>query len=116
MKVDRIQQLIPKVSQTLNLDNELVARVVAHQFKRLKEHFVDPPPTVTVQLDFLGKFRGHFNATEKKIKETISKLREDPTNEVLVKKLRKYWRIRRFLQKERERRNFKKRFNGWYYK
>lgn len=115
MKIDRIQPLIPKTANLLSLPTDKVATVVAHQFKTLKDHFVDPPDITTVQLDFLGKFRGNWNMIHRNIQRVISYLRKDPNNEALKKRFRKYWRIRRFLQKERTRRNFKKRFNGWYY-
>lgn len=115
MKLDRIQPLIPQVAEILGISETQVAKVVTHQFSSLKEHLMDPPEVVTVQLDFLGKFRANLNAVNKQIEKVISYLRKDRDNEDLKKKLRRYWKIRRFLQKEKERRNFKKRFNGWYY-
>jgi len=108
MLINKIDSLLEEVATKTGYPQEVVADVIKHFFSYIKNYLLNPT-LVGLRIPFLGIIRPDKKSLNFYLKRKIRHLRTDRTEENLSQ-FRKYWKLRRLLQDDAKRRNFKKRY------
>lgn len=110
--VNDVSKIINKTAEVLEYSPEVVKHVVKHQFSDLRS-FMLKPTSVVYRMQHLGEWKGNMPSLNSYLKELINKLRVDKSYQ---EQFTIFWKYRRDLQKEDQRRKFKERFGSWHWK
>ena len=108
MLVTKIDDVLSSTSKITNFPPHVVASVISHTFKYIA-NYLKFPIKAGIRLQHFGIIRGNLPSLNAFIrKHLIPQTREDPTKKPT---LTSYWNLRQLLMKDKDRRNFTKRFN-----
>lgn len=119
--VHKINKIIDATAQELNISTDVVADVIKHTLHSIKE-FIEWPTKAGIRLPFFGTFRGLSRSVDNLlILHLIPDLRkarlegDKELEDKLVTQIRAFWKFRRQIKDDTERRNYKKRYGKWHY-
>lgn len=114
MIITKITPIVNKTASLLNIDPTLVQLTIGSILKQTKE-YIENPTHAGLRIRYFGVFRPYSPALTYHLKKLIRDLR-DPTkaslHPTIKEEFRKFWSLRKLLQKDNERRNFKRRFGS----
>lgn len=114
MLVSRIDKLLAQTAENTNQPPEIVADVIKHLFEFIKDFLLNPTHA-GLRINYLGVIRPKKKILNFHVKRLLDDLRKDKSEENITK-FRAFWNLRRLLQKDTERRNYKKRYGTWHFK
>lgn len=115
MIVSKITPIVNKTAEILDLDATTVQKVIAHTLAATKQYIENPHTKSGLRLRYFGVIRPYPQSLTSYLKKLIRHLR-DPTkahlHEEIKQEFRRFWNLRKLLQKDNDRRNFKQRFGS----
>lgn len=120
MIVNKITSLVNTTAEITNFSPEITSDVVGHAL-RFANQYLRNPTKAGLRITYFGVFRPHKRALNAYLLRLLKRLRALPEDaheerKQMKETFSKFWQLRRSLQQDSERRNFKKRYGNWHWK
>jgi hypothetical protein len=114
MIIHKITDLVNHVAEVLSLPPDTISQVIGHTLSYTKD-YIENPTKPGLRLKYFGVIRPDSKSLTVFLKKLIKHLR-DPTLSHLHPQIKeefaRFWKLRKLLQEDNERRNFKRRFGS----
>lgn len=115
MLLAKIDPILDEVAEKSGYSKEIVGDVIKHLFSYIRRFLIKPNYT-GIRIPLLGVIRPDKKPLNFYLKTLIKQMRLSPNDEELKETFRTYWNLRRLLQQDDKRRNYKKRYGKWHFK